>query len=44
MPFPLDSPGIVTEVHNLKKVEEQERTTPIDVVDVSTKPPPPSEE
>ncbi len=44
MPFPLDSPGIVTEVHNLKKEEEQERTTPIDEVDVSTKPPPPSEE
>jgi hypothetical protein len=44
MPFPLDAPGITTEVHTLKKEEEQERTTPIDEVDVSTKPPPPSEE
>jgi translocation and assembly module TamB len=44
MPFPLDAPGIVTEVRVLGKGEEQKRTTPIDEVDVSTKPPPPSEE
>jgi hypothetical protein len=43
MPFPLDAPGIVTEVHVLNKEEEQKRTTPIDEVDVSTKPPQPSE-
>ena len=44
VPFPLDSPGIVVETRTLKKDEEQTRTTPIDQVDVSTKPPPPSEE
>jgi hypothetical protein len=43
MPFPLDTPGIVTETRILGKQEEQQRTTPIDEVDVSTKPPPPSE-
>jgi hypothetical protein len=43
MPFPLDSPGIVTETRVLGKEEEQTRLTPIDEVDVSTKPPPPSE-
>ncbi len=40
MPFPLDTPGIVTETRILGKEEEQKRTTPIDEVDVSTKPPP----
>jgi len=44
MPFPLDAPGIVTETRILGKEEDQQRTTPIDQVDVSTKPPPPSEE
>ena len=44
MPFPLDTPGIVTETRILGKEEDQQRTTPIDQVDVSTKPPPPSEE
>jgi hypothetical protein len=44
MPFPLDAPGIVTETRTLGKEEDQQRTTPIDDVDVSTKPPPPSEE
>ncbi len=43
MPFPLDAPGITTEVRNLKKEEEQQRTTPLDEVDVSTQPPPESE-
>jgi hypothetical protein len=43
MPFPLDAPGIVTETRTLKKEEEQKTTTPTDQVDVSTKPPPPSE-
>ncbi len=43
MPFPLDAPGIATETRVLGKDEEQNRTTPIDEVDVSTKPPPPSE-
>jgi len=40
MPFPLDTPGIVTETRILGKEEDQKRTTPIDEVDVSTKPPP----
>ena len=44
MPFPLDTPGIVTETRTLKKDEDQNRTTPANQVDVSTKPPPPSEE
>jgi hypothetical protein len=43
MPFPLDSPGIVTEVRVLGKQEEQNSTTPTNSIDVSTKPPPPSE-
>jgi hypothetical protein len=43
MPFPLDAPGIVTETRILGKEEDQKRLTPIDEVDVSTKPPPPSE-
>ncbi len=43
MPFPLDAPGIVTEVHVLNKEEEQKSTAPTDQVDVSTKPPQPSE-
>jgi hypothetical protein len=43
MPFPLDSPGIVTEVRVLGKQEEQNPTTPTNSIDVSTKPPPPSE-
>ena len=43
MPFPLDAPGIATETRILGKEEEQTRTTPIDQVDVSTKPPPESE-
>jgi hypothetical protein len=43
MPFPLDTPGIVTETRILGKEEEQHRTTPIDEVDVSTKAPQPSE-
>jgi hypothetical protein len=43
MPFPLDAPGIVTETRVLGKEEEQQTTTPTDQIDVSTKPPPPSE-
>jgi hypothetical protein len=43
MPFPLDAPGIVTETRILGKEEDHTRLTPIDEVDVSTKPPPPSE-
>jgi len=43
MPFPLDAPGIVTEVRVLGKQEEQTPTTPINDVKVSTKPPQPSE-
>jgi translocation and assembly module TamB len=43
MPFPLDSPGIVTETRTLSKDEDQQTTTPTDQVSVSTKPPPPSE-
>jgi hypothetical protein len=43
MPFPLDAPGVVTEVHVLNKEEEQKPTTPTEQVDVSTKPPQPSE-
>lgn len=48
MPFPLDSPGIVTETHLLKKDEEQTATTLVNQIDVSTKvqpaqfPPPPT--
>jgi hypothetical protein len=43
MPFPLDAPGIVTEVRVLGKQEEQTPTTPTNDVKVSTKPPQPSE-
>ena len=43
MPFPLDSPGIVTEVRVLGKQEEQTPTTPTNNIDVSTKPPQPGE-
>ena len=43
MPFPLDAPGIVTEVRVLGKQEEQTPTTPTNNIDVSTKPPQPSE-
>ncbi len=43
MPFPLDAPGIVTEVRVLGKQEEQTATTPTNDVSVSTKPPQPSE-
>jgi len=43
MPFPLDAPGVVTEVRVLGKQEEQTPTTPTNSIDVSTKPPQPSE-
>ncbi len=44
MPFPLDAPGIVTEVRTLRKEEDQVQTSPPqDEVDVSTQPPQPSE-
>jgi translocation and assembly module TamB len=43
MPFPLDAPGVVTEVRVLGKQEEQKPTTPTNKVDVSTKPPQPGE-
>jgi hypothetical protein len=44
MPFPLDAPGIVTEVRNLRKEEDQTQTSPPqDEIDVSTTPPPESE-
>ncbi|HEU5482947.1 MAG TPA: YdbH domain-containing protein, partial [Sphingomicrobium sp.] len=36
MPFPLDAPGIVTEVRILGKREEQQRETPIDEIQTST--------
>ena len=40
MPFPLDTPGIVTETRTLKKEEDQDTLTPTDTVDVSTSPQP----
>jgi translocation and assembly module TamB len=43
MPFPLDTPGIVTETRTLRKEEEQKRTTPAEEIDVSTQRPQPSE-
>jgi hypothetical protein len=43
MPFPLDTPGIVTETRVLRKDEDQDRTTPIDEIDTTTQPPQPSE-
>jgi hypothetical protein len=43
MPFPLDAPGVVTEVRVLGKQEEQKPTTPTNDVKVSTKPPQPGE-
>ena len=43
MPFPLDAPGVVTEVRVLGKQEEQKATTPTNDVKVSTKPPQPGE-
>jgi translocation and assembly module TamB len=43
LPFPLDTPGVVTETRTLSKEEDQQTTTPTDQIEVSTKPPPPSE-
>jgi hypothetical protein len=43
MPFPLDTPGIVTETRVLRKEDEQTRTTPIDEVEATPQPPQPSE-
>jgi hypothetical protein len=43
MPFPLDTPGIVTETRVLRKDEDQTRTTPIDEIETTTQPPQPSE-
>ena len=43
MPFPLDAPGIETEVRILRKEEDQDRRTPIDDVEVGPQPPQPSE-
>jgi hypothetical protein len=40
LPFPLDTPGIVTETRTLKKEEDQDTLTPTDQVDVSTSPQP----
>jgi len=40
MPFPLDTPGIVTETRILGKEEEQKTLTPTDQVDVTTTPQP----
>jgi len=40
LPFPLDTPGIVTETRTLKKEEDQQTLTPTDTVDVSTTPQP----
>jgi hypothetical protein len=42
LPFPLDTPGIVTETRVLNKEEEQKTLTPTDHVDVSTTPQPAS--
>ena len=43
MPFPLDTPGIVTETRVIRKDEDQTRTTPIDEIETTTQPPQPSE-
>ena len=44
MPFPLDAPGIVTEIRSLRKEEDQTQTSPPqEEIDVSTTPPPESE-
>jgi translocation and assembly module TamB len=40
LPFPLDTPGIVTETRTLKKEEDQQTLTPTDTVDVTTTPQP----
>ena len=42
LPFPLDTPGIVTETRVLKKEEDQQSNAPpvSEQVDVSTKPQP----
>ncbi len=40
MPFPLDTPGIVTETRILRKEEDQQRLTPLDEVEVTTEPQP----
>ena len=42
LPFPLDTPGLVTETRILRKEEEQKTLTPTDQVDVSTSPQPAS--
>ena len=44
MPFPLDTPGIATETRVLRKDEDQTRTTPIDEIEATPKPPQPSEQ
>jgi hypothetical protein len=38
LPFPLDTPGIVTETRVLRKDEDQQTITPTDKVDVTTTP------
>lgn len=44
MPFPLDTPGIETEVRTIRKEEEQTQTQPPEEdIEVSTQPPQPSE-
>jgi len=44
MPFPLDAPGIVTQVQTLRKEDEQVQTRPPEEeIEVSTQPPQPSE-
>jgi hypothetical protein len=40
MPFPIDSPSLDVIVEQSRKDEQQTTTTPIDDIDVSTKPPP----
>ena len=42
LPFPLDTPGLVTETRILRKDEDQQTLTPTDQVDVSTSPQPAS--
>jgi len=44
MPFPLDTPGIVTETRVLRKDEDQTRTTPIDEIGPTPQPSQPSEQ
>jgi hypothetical protein len=44
LPFPIDSPALKVEVQDMKKEEEQNRTTPAQIIEPTKKSPPPGGE